>query len=88
MMFILEVSPPFRLRPKVERIGVMYRLIWLWFSVAYVSNNFAGFVRVTKNMITEQLKTATTSGQLPIDTITVVEFIENEVLPVRNSHDQ
>ena len=35
MVLLFEISMPFRVKPKVERIGgIMTRWIWLWFSVA------------------------------------------------------
>ncbi len=35
MILMLEITPPFRMKPKAERTGPMTRLIWGWFSVAY-----------------------------------------------------
>lgn len=40
MVVTFEIAPPFRMAPKVERIGPLTRLIWAWFSVAYISGNF------------------------------------------------
>ncbi len=37
MIVMLEIYPPFRKRPKVERYGPMIRIIWGWFSISYIS---------------------------------------------------
>lgn len=36
MLFFFEVAGPFRLVPKIERIGALRRLIWGWFAVGYI----------------------------------------------------
>ncbi len=41
VVFMIEFAPPFRARPKVERIGgAMIRFIWLWFSFAMIRVGF------------------------------------------------
>jgi hypothetical protein len=36
MIYLFEFDPPCSLRPKVERIGRMTRIIWMWWSVAFI----------------------------------------------------
>ena len=40
MTILFEVSRPFRLKPKIERIGSMTRGIWLVFSFACIRAGF------------------------------------------------
>lgn len=40
MTILFEVAGPFRLKPKIERIGAMTRGIWLWFSFACIRAGF------------------------------------------------
>ena len=40
MVVMFEIAPPFRPVPKVEKVGPLTRLIWAWFSVAYISGKF------------------------------------------------
>jgi len=45
MTYLFEFDPPCRLRPKIERIGVMTRIIWLWWSVAFIRRGFNDLLR-------------------------------------------
>lgn len=36
MVVMIEIAGPFRLVPKLEKAGQLRRLIWAWFSVAYI----------------------------------------------------
>lgn len=36
MIVMLEIQPPFRMKPQRERFGVFHRWIWGWFSVVYL----------------------------------------------------
>lgn len=38
--YLIEYAPPFRLKPKVERIGPMTRIIWGMWSVAIFKLDF------------------------------------------------
>ena len=40
MTYLFEFDPPCRLRMKIERIGAMTRIIWLWWSVAFIRGGF------------------------------------------------
>lgn len=40
MVVMLEIAGGFRLRPKVERHGPLVRVIWGFFSVAYIGAGF------------------------------------------------
>lgn len=40
MVVMFEVAGGFRLRPKIERHGPLVRVIWAYFSVAFISAGF------------------------------------------------
>ncbi len=40
MMLMFEIAGPFRPKPVVERVGPLTRVIWMWFSVAYLGAGF------------------------------------------------
>jgi hypothetical protein len=40
MVFFLELAPPFRPWPKIENIGALRRVVWLWFSIGYIQADF------------------------------------------------
>ncbi|PKY09816.1 hypothetical protein B1757_13085 [Acidithiobacillus marinus] len=62
MVVILEIAGPFRWRLKAEHYGPLRRLIWGWFSVAYIS---AGFNDVAKAIRQDERERLAENSQLP-----------------------
>jgi hypothetical protein len=48
MLIFVEISNPFRRKFKRERIGVLHRFIWLWFSVGYINAGFNSLNRAVR----------------------------------------
>jgi len=68
MIIQFEASPPFRLRPKVERMGPMTRIIWTWFSVAYYHRvNINGLFRAFMEEGRSQLLREQKAAEEPLD---------------------
>lgn len=49
MIIFFEISQPFRAKPKIERISVLRRLIWGWFSVAYLPGGFNDVAKAVRD---------------------------------------
>jgi hypothetical protein len=45
VMAFVEFAAPFRPRPRVERVGALWRFIWLWFSVGVIRAGFNDMLR-------------------------------------------
>jgi hypothetical protein len=40
LITFFEIAPPLRWKPKMENIGALRRVVWLWFSVGYIRADF------------------------------------------------
>lgn len=55
MIVFVEISNPFRLKPKLESVGALKRFIWLWFSIGYINAGFNAFSRVFRESEQEKI---------------------------------
>lgn len=53
-----EIAPPLRLRPKIENIGALHRVIWLWFSAGYIRADFNMMLEAMMMEATERAQEA------------------------------
>lgn len=56
MVFMFEISGPFRLIGKYENFGALRRWIWGWFSVAYISEGFNDVAKAIREDERERLR--------------------------------
>ena len=66
MMFFFEISNPCRLIPVFEKISVMRRIIFLWFSIAYVNAELNQFFTIFQQ---DGWDTCKNGGERPKDYI-------------------
>jgi hypothetical protein len=66
---MIEIAGPFRLVPKIEQAGQLRRMIWAWFSVAYIPGKFgaisAAFRQDERQKCWDEINTHIKPGPLP-----------------------
>lgn len=69
MVLMFEIAPPFRWKPKVEKVSPLTRLIWAWFSVAYIAGKFGSvwdaFRQDERQKCWDEINAAIKPGPLP-----------------------
>lgn len=69
MVVMFEIAGPFRLVPKLEKAGQLRRLIWAWFSVAYIHGKFGrlseAFRQDERRKCWDQINAHIKHGELP-----------------------
>ena len=55
MIIFFEISNPFMAKPKFEKVSVLRRFIWGWFSIAYLPGGFNDVAKAIRDDYTERL---------------------------------